>query len=101
MTNEIPTEVKLHPQYIEYHCGTVFQELFERLFAAEDEIEIGMRALIRSAFFGLGRFGGFGAFLQERILRNGLVQFLHTFECRKLQQLNRLLQPGCQGELLF
>ena len=51
--------------------------------------------------FGARRLRGFHVLLEEGILRDGLVQFLHTLERRQLQQLHGLLQSRRQGELLL
>jgi hypothetical protein len=72
--------------------------------AIPGEIQIASAAffLTGGALLGLGaRIGAFGGLLQKWVLRNGLVQFLHTLQGRQLQQFHGLLQSRCEGELLL
>ena len=72
--------------------------------AAGRKIEVGPGAVLGRLLAlraRIGRFRRLRALLEEGILRDRLVQFLHAFQCGKLQQLYRLLQPRCQRELLL
>src|SRR6185437_8076569 len=72
--------------------------------AARGEIEVRARAVLGRLLALRPRVRGFRALralLEEGILRDRLVQFLHAFQSGKLQQFHRLLQPRCQRELLL